>query len=84
MNYENIILILIASLAFYIKIKYGVVITVFWLLTKISNFFLTTFGIYMDLKENLECELIYISKKSDYNDLYPNFNEFYSIKKIKI
>ena len=81
MNYENIILILIASLAFYIKIKYGLVITGFWLLTKISNFFLTTFGIYMDLKENLECELIYISKKSDYNDLYPNFNEFYSIKK---
>ena len=81
MNYETIFLILFASLGFYIKIKYGIVIISFWLISIIFNFFLTTWGIYMNIEENNNCELIFISKQSDYNNLYPYLNEFYKIKK---
>ena len=81
MNYETIFLILFAAFGFYIKIKYGLIIIGFWLFSVLFNFFLTTWGIYMNVEENEECELIYISKKSDYNDLYPCFNDFYKIKK---
>ena len=35
----------------------------------------------MNVEENGECELIYVSKKGDYNNLYQNLNEFYTIKK---
>ena len=81
MNYETIFLILFAALGFYIKIKYGIIITAFWLTSVLFNFFLTTWGIYMNVEENDECELIYISKKGDYNNLYQHLNEFYTIKK---
>ena len=81
MSYETIFLILFASLGFYIKIKYGIIITSLWLTSIIFNFFLTTWGIYMNVEENEPCEIIYISKKGDYNNLYQNFTEFYSIKK---
>ena len=81
MNYETIFLILFAAFGFYIKIKYGLIIVGFWLTSVLFNFFLTTWGIYMNVEENEECELIYISKKSDYNDLYPCLNDFYKIKK---
>ena len=81
MSYETIFLILFASLGFCIKIKYGIIITSLWLTSIIFNFFLTTWGIYMNVEENEQCEIIYISKKGDYNNLYQNFTEFYSIKK---
>ena len=81
MNYETIFLILFAALGFYIKIKYGIIITAFWLTSVLFNFFLTTWGIFMNVEENDECELIYISKKGDYNNLYQHLNEFYTIKK---
>ena len=81
MNYETIFLILFAALGFYIKIKYGIIITAFWLTSILFNFFLTTWGIFMNVEENGECELIYVSKKGDYNNLYQNLNEFYTIKK---
>ena len=81
MNYETIFLILFAALGFYIKIKYGIIITAFWLTSILFNFFLTTWGIFMNVEENSECELIYVSKKGDYNNLYQNLNEFYTIKK---
>ena len=35
----------------------------------------------MNIEENDNCELIFISKQSDYDNLYPYFNEFYKIKK---
>ena len=81
MSYETIFLILFASLGFYIKIKYGIIISLFWLISILFNFFLTTWGIYMNVEDNEECEIIYINKKGDYNNLYQNFTEFYSIKK---
>ena len=81
MNYETIFLILFAAFGFYIKIKYGIIITAFWLTSILFNFFLTTWGIFMNVEENGECELIYVSKKGDYNNLYQNLNEFYTIKK---
>ena len=81
MNYETIFIILFASLGFYIKIKYGIVIILFWLISTLFNFFFTTWGIYMNVETNDNCELIFISKQSDYNNLYQYFNEFYKIKK---
>ena len=81
MNYETIFLILFASLGFYIKIKYGIVIVLFWLISSLFNFFCTTWGIYMNIETNDNCELIFISKQSDYNNLYQNLNEFYKIQK---
>ena len=74
MNYETLFLILFAALGFYIKIKYGIIITAFWLTSVLFNFFLTTWGIYMNVEENDECELIYICKKGDYNNLYQHLN----------
>ena len=81
MNYETIFLILFASLGFYIKIKYGIVIILFWLISSLFNFFCTTWGIYMNIETNDNCELIFISKQSDYNNLYQYLNEFYKIQK---
>ena len=81
MNYETIFIILFASLGFYIKIKYGIVIILFWLISTLFNFFFTTWGIYMNVETNDNCELIFISKQSDYNNLYPYLNEFYKIQK---
>ena len=81
MNYEAIILFLFACLGFYIKIKYGIIIISFWLISLLFNFFFTTFGMSIFLEEMPECELFYISKKSDYNTLYPYLNEFKIIQK---
>ena len=80
MNYETIFLLLLSSLGFYIKIKYGIIISSFWLISILSNFFLTTWGIYMNVEENGECEIIYISQKGDYNNLYQYLTDFYTIK----
>ena len=82
MSYETIFLILFASLGFYIKIKYGIIISLFWLISILFNFFLTTWGIYMNVEDNEECEIIYINKKGDYNNLYQYLNEFNKIKKM--
>ena len=81
MNYEAIILILLTILGFYIKIKYGVIIISFWLISILFNFFFTTFGMNVTLEEIPESEIFYISKKSDYNKLYPCLKEYYSIRK---
>ena len=81
MNYEAIILILLAALGFYIKIKYGIIIISLWLISILFNFFFTTFGMYVTLEEIPECELFYISKKSDYNNLYYYLKEYYNIRK---
>ena len=81
MNYEVIILLSIACLGFYIKIKYGIIIISFWLISLLFNFFFTTFGMNIYLEEMPECELFYISKKTDYNTLYPYLNEFKNIQK---
>ena len=81
MNYEAIILFLFACLGFYIKIKYGIIIISFWLISLLFNFFFTTFGMSIFLEEMPECELFYISKKSDYNTLYPYLNELKNIQK---
>ena len=82
MNYETIFLLLFASLGFYIKIKYGIIISLFWLISILFNFFLTTWGIYMNVEDNEECEIIYINKKGDYNNLYQYLNEFNKIEKM--
>jgi hypothetical protein len=81
MNYEAIILILITSLGFYIKIKYGIIIISFWLISILFNFFFTTFGMNVMLEEFPECEFFYISKKGDYNILYQYLKEFHIIQK---
>ena len=81
MNYEAIILLLISSLGFYIKIKYGIIIISFWLISLLFNFFFTTFGIDIYLQEIEESEIFYISKKIDYNKLYEYLKEFHLIQK---
>ena len=81
MNYEALFLILISGLAFYIKIKYGIVIITFWLISLIFNFFFTTFGMDVNLEEIPESEIFYISKKSNYDNLYQNLNIFHNIQK---
>ena len=81
MNYEAIILILLAALGFYIKIKYGIIIISLWLISLLFNFFFTTFGMNVTLEEIPDCELFYISKKSDYNNLYSFLKEYYTIRK---
>jgi hypothetical protein len=81
MNYEAIILILIAGLAFYIKIKYGIILLSFWLLSTLLNFFLTTFGMNINLEEMPESEIFYISKKGNYDNLYSNLSIFHTIQK---
>ena len=81
MNYETLFLLFITCLGFYIKIKYGILILSFWIFSILFNFFFTTFGIYFHMDENNKCEIIYISKKADYNDLYSYLSEFYNIKK---
>ena len=81
MNYEAIILLSIACLGFYIKIKYGIIITSFWLMSILFNFFFTTFGMNVILEEFPESDLFYISKKGNYNDLYQYLKEFHIIQK---
>ncbi len=81
MNYEAIILFSITILGFYIKIKYGIFIISFWLISILFNFFFTTFGMNVSLEEIPESELFYISKKSNYNDLYPYLKEYHIIRK---
>ena len=81
MNYEPIILLSIACLGFYIKIKYGIIIIAFWLISLLFNFFLTTFGIFITVKEIPESEVFYISKKENYENLYTHMKEFHTIKK---
>ena len=81
MNYEAIILLLLSCLGFYIKIKYGVIIVSFWLLSILFNFFFTTFGMNIFLEELPECQLFYISKKTNYNNLYENIQLFHTIQK---
>ena len=81
MNYEPIILFSIACLGFYIRIKYGIIIIAFWIISLLSNFFLTTFGISITLKEIPESEVFYISKKGDYETLYSNMKKFHTIRK---
>ena len=81
MNYEAIILILITGLAFYIKIKYGIILLSFWLLSTLFNFFLTTFGMNINLEEMPESEIFYISKKGNYDNLYSNLSTFHTIQK---
>ena len=81
MNYEAIILILISGLAFYIKIKYGIILLSFWLLSTLFNFFLTTFGMNINLGEMPESEIFYISKKENYDNLYSNLSTFHTIQK---
>jgi hypothetical protein len=78
MNYEAIILFLITGLAFYIKIKYGIILLSFWLL---SNFFLTTFGMNINLEEMPESEIFYIAKKGNYENFYSNLSTFHTIQK---
>ena len=81
MNYEAIILLLIAGLGFYIKIKYGIIIVSFWLISILFNFFFTTFGMNVMLEEFPESDLFYISKKGNYEDLYQYLKEFHIIQK---
>ena len=81
MNYEVIILLSIACLGFYIKIKYGIIIISFWLMSILFNFFFTTFGMNVILEDFPESDLFYISKKCNYNDLYQNLKEFHNIQK---
>ena len=81
MNYEAIILLLIAGLGFYIKIKYGIIIVSFWLISILFNFFFTTFGMNVILEEFPESDLFYISKKGNYDDLYQYLKEFHIIQK---
>ena len=81
MNYEAIILLSIACLGYYIKIKYGIIITSFWLMSILFNFFFTTFGMNVILEEFPESDLFYISKKGNYNDLYQYLKEFHIIQK---
>ena len=81
MNYEVIILLSIACLGFYIKIKYGIIIISFWLISILFNFFFTTFGMNVILEDFPESDLFYISKKCNYNDLYQYLKEFYIIQK---
>ena len=81
MNYEAIILLSIACLGFYIKIKYGIIITSFWLMSILFNFFVTTFGMNVILEEFPESDLFYISKKGNYNYLYQYLKEFHIIQK---
>ena len=81
MNYEAVILLLIACLGFYIKIKYGIIIVSFWLISILFNFFFTTFGMNVILEEFPESDLFYISKKGNYDDLYQYLKEFHIIQK---
>ena len=81
MNYEAIILFLLTSLAFYIKIKYGIILISFWLISTLFNFFLTTFGMDINLEDFPESEIFYISKKGNYDNLYSNLSTFHSIQK---
>ena len=81
MNYEVIILLSIACLGFYIKIKYGIIIISFWLMSILFNFFFTTFGMNVILEDFPESDLFYISKKCNYNDLYQYLKEFHIIRK---
>lgn len=81
MNYEAIILFLITALAFYIKIKYGIIFLSFWLLSTLFNFFLTTFGMNINLEEMPESEIFYIAKKGNYDNLYANLSTFQAIQK---
>ena len=81
MNYEDIILFLITILGFYIKIKYGILILSFWLISLLFNFFFMTIGIDISLNEISKSEIFYISKKMDYNSLYQYLKEFHIIKK---
>ena len=81
MNYEAIILLLLSCLGFYIKIKYGVIIVSFWLLSILFNFFFTTFGMNIFLEELPECQLFYISKKTNKNFYMKIYNYFIQYKK---
>jgi len=81
MNYEVLILLSIACLGFYTKIKYGIIIISFWLMSILFNFFFTTFGMNVILEDFPESDLFYISKKCNYNDLYQYLKEFYIIQK---
>ena len=80
-NYEAIILFLITGLAFYIKIKYGIILLSFWLISTLFNFFFTTFGMNINLEEMPQSEIFYISKKGDYDNLYSNLSAFHTIQK---
>ena len=81
MNIEVILLFTLSCIGLYVKIKYGLIIIAFWLISLISNFFLTTFGMMITVKEIPESEIFYISKKSNYENLYPYLKEFRTIKK---
>ena len=80
MNYESIILFSVACLGFYIRIKYGLIIVIFWIISLLFNFFFTTVGINLSLNELNDSEIYYIAKKGNYNNLYPYLKEFKEIK----